>query len=228
MAPPDPPSPRTSATFGTPEIEAGLGRARDRFGLAALFRVDAGIGACGIDQRQNRDVEAVRHLHQAHRLAIAFRPRHAEIVLQPGFGARALFVTDDADAFAAEAAETADDRIVVAELAVAGERHEIGDQGVDEFETMRALRMARDLGFLPGRQFFVEFPQRLRRLGLKPRDFLFDLDLAAVGLNGAQFLDLGFEFGKRFFEIEVGAHRSHKGCGQDGPRPGANGPSASA
>ena len=33
------------------EIEAGLGRARDRFGLAALLGVDAGIGAGGVDQR---------------------------------------------------------------------------------------------------------------------------------------------------------------------------------
>ena len=37
----------------------------------------------------------------------------------------ALLVADHADALAVEAAEAADDRLVVAELAVAGERHEI-------------------------------------------------------------------------------------------------------
>ena len=68
------------------EIEAGLGRARDRLGLAALLGVDAGIGAGGVDQRQHRDVEAVGHLHQPHRLAVALRPRHAEIVLEPALG----------------------------------------------------------------------------------------------------------------------------------------------
>ena len=104
------------------EIEAGLGRARDRLGLAALLGVDAGIGAGGVDQRQHRNVETVGHLHQPHRLAVALRPRHAEIVLEPALGGRALLVADDADALAAEAAEAADDRLVVAELAVAGER----------------------------------------------------------------------------------------------------------
>ena len=33
-----------------------------------------------------------------------------------------LLVADDADAFAAEAAEAADDGVIVAELAIAGER----------------------------------------------------------------------------------------------------------
>ena len=54
-----------------------------------------------------------------------------------------------ADALAAEAAEAADDGVVVAELAVAGERRELGDQRADVVETVRPLRMARDLGLLP-------------------------------------------------------------------------------
>ncbi len=64
------------------ELQAGVGRARNRLGLAAFLGADAGIGAGGIDQRQHRNVEAVGHFHQPHGLAIAFRPRHAEIVLQ--------------------------------------------------------------------------------------------------------------------------------------------------
>ncbi len=71
------------------------------FGLAALFGADAGIGAGGVDQREHRDAEAVGHLHQAHRLAIAFRARHAEIVLDPALGAGALFLADHTDALAA-------------------------------------------------------------------------------------------------------------------------------
>jgi len=59
-------------------------------------------------------------------------------------------VADDADAVAAETAEAADDRRVVAVFAVAGERHEVSDQAGDGVEAMRALRMTRDLCLLPG------------------------------------------------------------------------------
>ena len=64
----------------------------------------------------------------------------------------AFLVADDADALAAETAEPADNGGVVAELAVAGQRHEIGDQPGDVVEAMRPLRMARDLRLLPRRQ----------------------------------------------------------------------------
>src|SRR5216683_340724 len=71
------------------------------------------------------------------------RPRHAEIMLEPAFGRRALLVADHAYALAAKAAEAADNRRVLAELAVARERLEIGEQLGDIVEAMRALRMAR-------------------------------------------------------------------------------------
>jgi hypothetical protein len=87
-----------------------------------------GIGARGVDQAEHRDVEAVGHLHQPHRLAVALRPRHAEIVLEPALGRRTLLVSDDADAFAAEASEAADDRFVLGELAVAGECDELRNE----------------------------------------------------------------------------------------------------
>ena len=100
----------------------------DRFRLAALLRADARIGAGGVDQRDHRNGEAIRHLHKSPGLAIALRARHAEIVPQPAFCIRALLVPDDADALAFEAAEAADNRLVLAERAVARERREIGDQ----------------------------------------------------------------------------------------------------
>src|SRR5262249_57157807 len=103
-----------------PEFEAGIGRACDGLGLAALLGADAGISAGGVDQRQNRNPETVRHLHQPLRFAISLRPRHPEIVLEAAFGRRALLMPDDADAFAAKAAEATDDRDVIAEFAVAG------------------------------------------------------------------------------------------------------------
>ena len=121
-APPEPPSPTMTATLGVPKREAGVGRARDRLRLSALLGVDAGPGAGGVDQRDDRQVEAVGKLHQPRRLAIALGPRHAEIVGEPARGVVALLVADHADRLAAEPPEAADDRGVLAEGAVAGER----------------------------------------------------------------------------------------------------------
>ena len=115
-------------------------------------------------------------------------------------------MADDADALAAEAAEAADQGLVLAELAVAGERHELRDQPADVVEAMRPLRMARHLGFLPRRQLGVEVPERQRRLGFEPADVLGDGDGVAALLHRAQLLDLGFQLGHRFFEIEITAH----------------------
>ena len=114
--------------IGHAEREAGVGRAGDRLGLAALLGVDAGKGAGGVDQRNHRQAETVGEFHQPRRLAVALGPRHAEIVPQAAFGVGALLLADDADGCAAEPAEAADDGLVLAELAVAGERREIGQE----------------------------------------------------------------------------------------------------
>ncbi len=113
---------------------------------------------------------------------------------------------DHADGLAAEAAEAADDGRVLAELAVAGERNEIGDQAGDVVEAMRPLRMARHLRFLPGRELGIEFLERGRCLRLEPADLVADGDRVVALAHGAQFLDLGLQFGHRFFEVEIAAH----------------------
>ena len=161
------------------------------FRLTAFLCADARIGTRGVDQRHDRDVKMIGHGHQPRSLAIAFRPGHAEIVLEPTVGVRSLFMTDDADALAAETTEAADDRFILAVLAVAGERHEIGDQRRDVVEAMRPLRVARHLRFLPRRQFAVELLERLRGLAFDAGDLFAACYGIAVGLQRAQFLDLG-------------------------------------
>ena len=84
-----------------------------------------------------------------------------KLCLSRRFGAVALFLADHADALAAEAAEAADQRLVLGEFAVAGQRREFGDQRADEIGQMRPLRMPRDQGLLPRRQVGVELAQRL-------------------------------------------------------------------
>ncbi len=115
-------------------------------------------------------------------------------------------MADDADALAAEAAEAADDRRVLAELAVAGERCEFGDQAGDGIEAMRALRMPGDLRLLPRREPRIELLEREAGFCFQAIDFVADGNGAAAFAHGAQFLDLGFEFGHRLFEVEIAAH----------------------
>ena len=86
----------------------------------------------------------------------------------------ALLLADHAHRLAAEAAEAADDRLVLAELAVARKRREIGDERADIIEAMRPLRMARHLRLLPRRQLAIELLERLVRLALEARDLLAD------------------------------------------------------
>ena len=73
---------------------------------------------------------------------------------------------------------------------------------------MRPLRMARHLRLLPGRQVGIEFLERERGLDLEPVDLVVDGDRAAGLAHGAQFFDLGLQFGHRLFEIEIAAHGS--------------------
>ena len=101
------------------DVEAGLDRAGDRLGLAALLGIDPGIGAGGVDKGQHRQAEMLGQPHQPARLAVALGPRHAEIVLEPGVGVGALFGAEHDDAAPAKPADAADDRLVLGKGAVA-------------------------------------------------------------------------------------------------------------
>ena len=105
-----------------------------------------------------------------------------------------------------DASQTADDRRVVGEGPVAGERQEIvGDAG-EIILKMRPFRMPRDLRLLPRRQLGISVAQQLVGLALKLADLCIDVDrTAARGL--AQLGDAGFKLRNRLFEIEVGQHR---------------------
>ena len=184
--------------------KAGLGRAGDGFRLAALLRADARIGARRIDQRDDGQFEPVRHFHQADRLAIAFRPRHAEIMLQPAFRAGAFLVTHDHHGAVLKTPEPADDGGVFRETAVAGQRREIVDQFLDIVGEMGPVGMPGDLGFLPCRQLLVGVGEHLGRFVLKLADFLIDIH-GFVG-NASQLEDFRLEFSDRLLEIKKRNH----------------------
>jgi hypothetical protein len=80
---------------------------------------DARIGARRVDERDQRDLEALRRAHEAQRLAIALGLRHAVVAPYALLGVAALLLTDDHHRLAFEPRRPADDRLVVRVHAVA-------------------------------------------------------------------------------------------------------------
>src|SRR5215213_8721254 len=69
---------------------------------------------------------------------------------------------------------------------------------------MRPLRMTGHQGLLPWREVGIEIAEGLRRLVFNACDLI--TDVAAGRSQRPQFVDLGFEFRNRLFEIEIRAH----------------------
>jgi hypothetical protein len=188
------------------EAEARLGGARDRLGLAALLGALAGVGAGRVHQRDHRQAEAVGHLHQADRLAVALGAGHAEVALQPRLGVVALLVADHHDGPVVEPCEPADHRVILGEVAVAGERRELGEERVDVVRPMRALRVAGDLGLPPGREVLVELGAHGPRLGVERLGLGVEVHAFPGARERAQLFRLALELGERLFEIEIDRH----------------------
>ena len=121
-APPEPPSPMMTETTRHADLQALLGGAGDRLGLAALLGALAGVGAGGVDEGDDRQAEAVGEVHQPDRLAVALGAGHAEVARDARAGVVALLVADHHHGAVVEAGEAAHHRVVVGEVAVAGER----------------------------------------------------------------------------------------------------------
>ena len=87
-------------------------------------------------------------------------------------GVLPLLVADQADRLSAEAAETADDRRVLAKFAVPRERREVLDETLHVIGEMRPSLDPRHLGLLPGRKRAIEIRQRLGGFRLEFAEFL--------------------------------------------------------
>ena len=83
----------------------------------------------------------------------------------------------------------------------------VGSEGFDMMEELaKTLRVARDLGLLPGCEPAVDVGERLVGAGGEPVDFVVDGDRAGIARQRFEFGDLAFEVGDRLFEIEIGLH----------------------
>jgi hypothetical protein len=103
---------------------------------------------------------------------------------------------------AAKAREAPLDGPVVAESPVTRERRIVLEQARDIVREMRPLRLARDLGLLPGRELGIGLPQQPLGARLEPADLLRQVELAAAGAQVAQLLDLAFQLADGLLEIE--------------------------
>ena len=191
-----------------PDLQAFLGRARDRLALPAFLGALAGIGAGGVHQRDDRQAEAVGHVHQADRLAVALGAGHAEVAEDARLGVVALFVADHHHRLIAEPGEAAHHRVVVAEGAVARQRGPFGKQRVHVVAAVRAVGVARDQRLAPRIERPVQLAELVGRLLVQRRRFLFQVHALALARERAQFLGLALEVGERLFELQI----SHGGA----------------
>jgi hypothetical protein len=121
-----------------------------------------------------------------------------------------LCVSDQADGLAAKPRETALNRGIVGEFAVAREGREFGEQAIGVIGKMRPLGMTRDLRLLPRRQIGIEIFKRLQRFGFKARNIVADRGAFTGRRKRAQFLELFLKLANRPFEIENGTHHEIK------------------
>ena len=128
----------------------------DRFGLTALFGIDARISAWRIDEDKDRPPEFRGELHRAQCFAIAFRLCLAEITREALFGVASFLIPYDHDRFAVKFGHTGDQRGIVGEIAVAVDFEEIFEQNADVIVGVRALRVTRQKQTLPGAEIGVE------------------------------------------------------------------------
>ena len=124
---------------------------RDRPRDAPLLRPGAGKCTGGINEGNDRKLEALRLSDQSKRLSVALGVRHAEIAHRP-FGCRPpLLLSDDHDRPMIEGGRAADDGMVVTEEPVAVQLEEVAEDRVDVIEGIGAVGMAGELDLLPGR-----------------------------------------------------------------------------
>ena len=110
-------------------------------------------------------------------------------------------MADDHERALVDARQPADDGAVVRVHAVTVQFVELAADGVDVIKRVGPVRVARELGDLPGRETGEDAHRELPALGLQPADLVLDVDFA-VRSHVPELLDLRFELGDRLFEVE--------------------------
>ncbi len=133
-------------------FEAGHGEQAlgDGGALTAFLGADAGFGAGGVDECDDRDAKFLGVFHEALGFAISLRTSHAEVVSEVFSGVGAFLVTDDNDRAVLETSQSADEGFVITEPAIAVELDEAGHELVDIGEGVGPGGVPGDLDPVPG------------------------------------------------------------------------------
>ena len=179
-----------------------------------------GIRRRRVDEHDDRPAELLRQPHRAQRLAVALRPRVAEVAEDLLLGVAALDVADEQHRLALVVGEAGHDRVIVGEAAVAVDLGEPGEQPLDEVLEARPVRD----GARPARAATASATCRARARtdSMRPLQRL-DLAIARVGLRQhASSASISFSSdGDRLFEVERFRH-GHERRSSQLHRPGAD------
>ena len=170
-------------------------------GLTALFGSDSRIGAGSVDKRDDRQMEFLSQPHLHERLAIAFGMRAAEIAFLALGEVFPFLMADEHHLDVVQMREAGDDRLVVAQGAVAVQLEELVEDQLDVVAGLRPLLVPRDLHDLPRFEMRVDFPLERGQLAPQPADLFGDLGRIA----GSTVLGvLGFHLRKACFHLVDG------------------------
>ena len=170
-------------------------------GLAAFLGRDSGVGARRVDERDDRQAEFLRQPHFHERLAIALGMSTAEVAFLALGQVFPLLMADEHDLDVVQVGEAGDDRLVVAQGAVAVQLEELVEDQLDVVAGLRPLLVARDLDDLPGLEMRVDFPFERSQLAPQPADLFGDLGRIPAG---AVLGVLGFQLREACFHLVDG------------------------
>ena len=135
--------------------------------------------------------------------------RAAEVAANVFLGVGAFAVAEDGHAAAVKRAETREDRLVVAEGAIAVQLYDIREQRVEVVLYLRPFGMARDLNAVPRREVMVGLDtQGLDLLGERV-DLCGEFRVLSQ-VEAAQFIDLLLEFREGTLELHEVALFRHE------------------
>ena len=143
----------------------------DRFGLAALFRVDAWKRPRCIDEGQDGAAELLCEFHDTQRLAVALRLRHPEVSILPLLRISSLLVPDQAYGPVPQHRETAHNRSIISEFPVSMDFHEVRAEMFHVIQEIRTLRMPCELYLLVRREVLHILERTIRGEPCRVRRF---------------------------------------------------------
>src|SRR5262249_59099284 len=171
--------------------------------LTTFLGAHSRIGAGRIDERDHRRAELGGKLHEPEGLPVAFGMRHAEVARDILPCVPSFLMSDHHDWLALEARKAPDDRLIVAEHAIAVQLDEVLEQQLVEIERMGSLGVSRDLGTLPGGQVTVDLLLELAEPSLEPCDLRASSRRLVTRTQGQ---DAVLELEERLLEVKLVLH----------------------